>query len=123
MVALNADTGRPCRDFGANGFISLTQYLGHVPAGFHFVTSPPLVVHDRVITGGWVYDNQALGEPSGAVRSFDPITGALVWAWDLGNPAQVVHPGPTDVLTRGTPNAWGVYSADSRTQPRLSAAR
>jgi len=112
MVALNADTGKPCRDFGQNGFISLTQYLGHVPAGFHFVTSQPLVVHDRVITGGWVYDNQAENEPSGAVRAFDPVTGKLVWAWDLGNPAQVVHPGPNAVLTRGTPNAWGTYSAD-----------
>jgi quinoprotein glucose dehydrogenase len=112
IVALNADTGKPCRDFGTNGFISLTQYLGHVPSGFHFVTSPPLVLNNRMILGGWVYDNQARGEPSGAVRAFDPMTGKLIWAWDVGQPNQVVHPGPTDVLTRGTPNAWGVYTAD-----------
>ena len=112
VMALNADTGRPCEDFGSHGFISLTKYLGHVPAGFHFVTSPPLVLGGRMILGGWVYDNQALGEPSGAVRAFDPRTGALVWAWDVGHPAQVVHPGDKDVLTRGTPNAWGVYTAD-----------
>ncbi len=112
VMALNADTGKPCEDFGTHGFISLTQYLGHVPAGFHFVTSPPLVLGDRMILGGWVYDNQAEGEPSGAVRAFDPISGKLIWAWDLGNPAQVVHPGSNDVLTRGTPNAWGVYTAD-----------
>lgn len=112
VMALNADTGRPCEDFGTHGFISLTQYLGHVPAGFHFVTSPPLVLNDRMILGGWVYDNQARGEPSGAVRAFDPMSGKIVWAWDVGHPDQVVHPGPTDVLTRGTPNAWGVYTAD-----------
>jgi quinoprotein glucose dehydrogenase len=112
IMALNADTGRPCTDFGQGGFISLTRYLGHVPAGFHFVTSPPLVLNDRMILGGWVYDNQAQNEPSGAVRAFDPITGAIIWAWDVGHPDQVVHPTDATVLTRGTPNAWGVYTAD-----------
>jgi len=112
LMALNADTGVPCADFGENGFVSLHQYLGHVPAGFHFVTSPPLVVKDRVILGGWISDNQAENEPSGAVRAFDPLSGKLVWAWDLGANPQVVHPSPDQVLTRGTPNAWGVYTAD-----------
>ncbi|MDF4002327.1 membrane-bound PQQ-dependent dehydrogenase, glucose/quinate/shikimate family [Luteibacter sp. PPL552] len=112
LMALNADTGKPCDDFGEHGFISLTQYLGHVPAGFHFVTSPPLVLKDRAILGGWVYDNQAENEPSGAVRAFDPLTGKLIWAWDVGHDPQNWHPGPDDQLTRGTPNAWGVYTAD-----------
>ncbi|MGN6482343.1 membrane-bound PQQ-dependent dehydrogenase, glucose/quinate/shikimate family [Luteibacter sp.] len=112
VMALNADTGKPCEDFGEHGFISLTQYLGHVPAGFHFVTSPPMVLKDRVILGGWVYDNQAEGEPSGAVRAFDPMSGKLVWAWDIGHDPQNWTPGPNDQLTRGTPNAWGVYTAD-----------
>jgi quinoprotein glucose dehydrogenase len=114
VMALNADTGKPCEDFGQHGFISLTQYLGHVPAGFHFVTSPPLVIKNRVILGGWISDNQAEGEPSGAIRAFDPINGAIVWAWDLGRPEgqQAFRPGPDDMLTRGTPNAWGVYTAD-----------
>jgi quinoprotein glucose dehydrogenase len=112
VVALDAQTGKPCEDFGKGGFIDLKQYLGHVPAGFHFVTSPPLVLHDRMILGGWVFDNQARGEPSGAVRAFDPISGQIVWAWDVGHPDQVVHPGDGTELTRGTPNAWGVYTAD-----------
>lgn len=114
LMALNADTGQLCPDFGQGGFVSLTEYLGHVPAGFHFVTSPPLVLNDRVILGGWIYDNQAEDEPSGAIRAFDPVSGKLVWAWDLGRPEgqQVVHPAPDQQLTRGTPNAWGVYTAD-----------
>ncbi|SEW14724.1 membrane-bound PQQ-dependent dehydrogenase, glucose/quinate/shikimate family [Luteibacter sp. 329MFSha] len=112
VMALNAETGKPCEDFGEHGFVSLTQYLGHVPAGFHFVTSPPLVLKDRVILGGWVYDNQAEGEPSGAVRAFDPLSGKLVWAWDVGHDPQNWTPGPNEQLTRGTPNAWGVYTAD-----------
>ncbi|MGE7138719.1 membrane-bound PQQ-dependent dehydrogenase, glucose/quinate/shikimate family [Luteibacter sp. NPDC031894] len=112
LMALNADTGKPCEDFGEHGFVSLTQYLGHVPAGFHFVTSPPLVIKDRVMLGGWVYDNQAEGEPSGAVRAFDPMSGKLVWAWDVGHDPENWTPGPGEQLTRGTPNAWGVYTAD-----------
>ena len=112
IMALNADTGQLCPDFGQGGYISLSRYLGHVPAGFHFVTSPPLVLNDRMILGGWIYDNQARGEPSGAVRAFDPVSGAIIWAWDVGHPDQVIHPNDGTVLTRGTPNAWGVYTAD-----------
>ncbi len=113
LLAVNADTGEPCEDFGTHGFVSLTQYLGNVPAGFHFVTSPPLVLKDRVILGGWIRDNVATSEPSGAVRAFDPVNGQIVWAWDVGHPdAPIQHPGPRDELTRGTPNAWGVYTAD-----------
>ncbi len=115
VMALNAETGKPCEDFGEHGFISLKKYLGHVPAGFHFVTSPPLVLHDRMILGGWIWDNQAEGEPSGAIRAFDPMSGAIVWAWDVGHPGQVIHPTDSTVLTRGTPNAWGVYTADPDT--------
>ncbi|AHK72212.1 glucose dehydrogenase [Gluconobacter oxydans] len=114
MMALNARTGKPCEDFGEHGFISLTQYLGHVPDGFHFVTSPPMIISDRVITGGWIFDNQATFEPSGAVRAFDPITGKIVWAWDVGHNPQTWTPGPNDELTRDTPNAWGVYTADPK---------
>lgn len=113
IMALNAQTGKPCEDFGEHGFISLTQYLGHVQKGFHFVTSPPLVLHDRLILGGWVWDNQAEHEPSGAIRAFDPLTGALSWAWDIGHEPHNWTPGSNDELTRGTPNAWGVYTADA----------
>jgi len=113
LVALDADTGKPCSDFGDQGFVSLRQYLGDVPKGFHFVTSPPLVAGDRVILGGWIYDGQKTNEPSGAVRAFDPVTGKIIWAWDVGRPDDpVVHPAPNDNLTPGTPNAWGVYTAD-----------
>jgi quinoprotein glucose dehydrogenase len=113
LFALDADTGKPCEDFGDHGFVSLRQYLGEVPKGFHFISSPPLVVKDRVLLGGWIYDGQKTSEPSGAVRAFDPLSGRIVWAWDVGHPDDpIVHPAPDQELTRGTPNAWGVYTAD-----------
>jgi quinoprotein glucose dehydrogenase len=112
LMALDADTGKLCDNFGDHGFVSLRQYIGAVPKGFHFVSSPPLVVHDRVLLGGWIYDGQKTNEPSGAVRAFDPVSGKLVWAWDLALPHALQNPPADTQLTRGTPNAWGVYTAD-----------
>jgi len=112
LVALDADTGRPCESFGNHGFVSLTDHLGKVPPGFLFITSQPLVVRDRVVLGGWIYDDQALGEPSGVIRAYDPLTGRLAWAWDMGkrDPTAPLQPG--EMYTRGTPNGWGTYTAD-----------
>ncbi|WP_413722341.1 membrane-bound PQQ-dependent dehydrogenase, glucose/quinate/shikimate family [Sodalis sp. RH24] len=113
MMALDADTGRPCDDFGDRGFVSLTDQMGDVPPGFHFITSQPLVVKDRVVLGGWIYDNQARGEPSGVVRAYDPVTGKLAWAWDMGRPDPTAPLKPGETYTRGTPNGWGTYTADT----------
>ncbi|WP_051419399.1 hypothetical protein [Candidatus Sodalis pierantonius] len=86
--------------------MNLTDLMGKVPPGFHFITSQPLVVNDRVVLGGRIYDNQARGEPSGVVRAFDPQSGKLAWAWDMGrsDPTAPLKPGET--YTRGTPNGW-----------------
>ncbi|WP_061959316.1 membrane-bound PQQ-dependent dehydrogenase, glucose/quinate/shikimate family [Cupriavidus pauculus] len=112
LIALDADTGRPCESFGNHGSVSLTDHMGEVPAGFHFITSQPLVVRDRIILGGWIYDNQSMGEPSGVVRAYDPVTGKLAWAWDLGRANPNAPLGPDESYTRGTPNGWGTYTAD-----------
>ncbi|GAA4330689.1 glucose/quinate/shikimate family membrane-bound PQQ-dependent dehydrogenase [Pigmentiphaga soli] len=114
MVALDADTGRPCEGFGRHGFVSLTDHLGKVPPGFHFITSQPLVIRDRVVLGGWIYDNQARGEPSGVVRAYDARSGRPAWSWDMGRPDPTAPPGPGETYTRGTPNGWGSYTADPR---------
>ena len=48
-------------------FVNLTEHMGIVPPGFHFITSQPLVIDNRIIVGGWIYDNESEGEPSGVV--------------------------------------------------------
>jgi len=113
LMALNADTGKPCEDFGTHGFVSLQRQLGHMARGFHYVTSQPLVIHDRIIVGGWIADDQKTDEPSGAVRAFDPITGKIVWAWDVGHSPHNWTPRDGQFLTRATPNAWGPLTADA----------
>lgn len=112
LIALDARTGERCGDFGENGEVSLLPGMGEVRPGFYFVTSPPTVARDTLVLGGWVADNQATGEPSGVVRGFDPVSGALKWAWDLGDEAQTGLPPEGETYTRGTPNVWSLTSAD-----------
>jgi quinoprotein glucose dehydrogenase len=113
MFALDARTGQLCPGFGEGGYVSLKANMGPVPPGFHFITSQPLVLNGRVMLSGWVYDNQSEDEPSGVIRAFNPVSGRLAWAWDMGrvDPTAPLRPG--EVYTRGTPNGWGTYTADA----------
>jgi len=106
LFALDAETGKPCPDFGVDGMISLRDGMGAEGPGYYYQNSAPLVAGARIVVGGWIADNQTLGEPAGAIRAFDVHTGALVWAWDPGNPAVTKEPVGSDHYTLGTPNMW-----------------
>ncbi len=112
LIAVDKNTGIPCSDFGADGEISLLDGMGEVVPGFYFVTSPPTIANDVLVLGGWVLDNQMTDEPSGVVRGFNPMTGELVWAWDMGREDRAGLPSPGENYTRGTPNVWSLTSAD-----------
>ncbi|GBQ27539.1 membrane-bound PQQ-dependent dehydrogenase, glucose/quinate/shikimate family [Gluconacetobacter azotocaptans] len=112
LFALDADTGRLCPAFGTDGIVDLRQGMGTIPAGFHFITSPPMVMNNRIMLSGWVYDNQTVDEPSGVIRGFDATTGQLAWGWDMGHTPANRPLNPGEIFTRGTPNGWGVYTAD-----------
>ena len=112
LIAVDKETGLPCADFGVNGEISLLQGMGEVIPGFYFVTSPPTIANDVLVLGGWVLDNQMTEEPSGVVRGFNPLTGELVWAWDMSREDRTGLPEEGENYTRGTPNVWSLTSAD-----------
>lgn len=112
LLAVDAGTGKRCQDFGVNGEISLLPGMGQVKPGFYFVTSPPTIASDVLILGGWVADNQETEEPSGVVRGFDPVSGDLLWAWDMGRDDPRGLPPEGESYTRGTPNVWSLTSAD-----------
>ncbi|MBO9136939.1 membrane-bound PQQ-dependent dehydrogenase, glucose/quinate/shikimate family [Rhizobium sp. B230/85] len=114
LFELDAETGKPCEGFGSQGMVDLREHMGPVPPGFHFISSPPLVLNGKIVLGGWVYDNQTVGEPSGVIRAFDANTGALVWSWDMGKTPANKKLDPKETYTRGTPNGWGVYTADPK---------
>jgi quinate dehydrogenase (quinone) len=57
-------------------------------------------------------DNQEVEEPSGVVRAYDPKTGKLAWAWDIGREGNTQLPPEGESYTRGTPNVWSLTAAD-----------
>lgn len=114
LIALNAETGEPCADFGASGTVDLKVDMGEVKPGYYQQTSTPLIAGNLVVVGGRVADNWSVGEPPGVVRAFDVHSGALVWAWDAGNPAITQRPPEGQTYTRGTPNVWSAMAYDEQ---------
>ncbi|MGO1766743.1 MAG: outer membrane protein assembly factor BamB family protein, partial [Advenella sp.] len=118
LIAINADNGQPCTEFGNMGTVDLKVGMGEVKEGYYQQTSPPLVAGNLVIVGGRVADNFAVDEPPGVVRAFNVISGNLEWAWDPGNPEITGAPPEGQTYTRGTPNVWSAMSYD----PKLGLA-
>ena len=114
LIALDSHTGRPCPGFGHTGQINLLEHLGSYPPGYALPTSPPAIVNDHIIVGGYVMDGTMVGAPSGVIRAFDAVTGELSWAWDMGQPDRTGAPAEGERYTPGTPNAWPPLSADER---------
>lgn len=112
LFALDAETGVLCPGFGVNGMVDLRAQMGPEGPGYYYQSSAPLVAKDKIVVSGWIADNQTLGEPSGALRAFDVHSGALVWAWDPGNPAVRKEPLDGDSYVLGTPNMWTHASYD-----------
>ena len=86
--------------------------MGEVKPLFYWVTSPPTIARGILVVGGSVLDNQETEAPSGVVRGYDPRTGELVWAWDIGREEGRSNTGLGGEYTRGTPNVWSLMSAD-----------
>ncbi|MCE4057693.1 glucose/quinate/shikimate family membrane-bound PQQ-dependent dehydrogenase [Pseudomonas sp. Au-Pse12] len=114
LIAINAETGKPCEDFGNRGTVDLKTDMGEIKPGYYQQTSTPLVAGTVVIVGGRVADNFSTGEPPGVVRAFDVRSGELMWAWDPGNPATTKRPPAGETYTRGTPNVWSAMSYDAK---------
>lgn len=112
LMAVDSEHGRPCPGFGAGGVVDLKVGMGEIKSGYYYISSAPTIARGRAIVGGWVWDNQELGEPSGVIRAFDAVTGKFSWAWDMDNPNNPGEPAPGQTYARGTPNSWAPMSAD-----------
>jgi quinoprotein glucose dehydrogenase len=106
IYAMDADTGWPCRDFGAAkghpGYASHKDYpnYGEGPLS---IQVPPVIVGDLVVVG--IAANDGIQNANdGFIRAFDARSGELRWEFD---------PIPTDKreLT-GAANVWSTMSAD-----------
>ena len=117
LVAIDADTGLACNDFGINGRVNLQEGIGDVNPGELYLSSPPIVINDVVIPGSSVMDNQRISSPGGVIRAYDVRTGEIRWTFDpvppgAPTPQQIGAPA-SQLYHRGTPNAWSILSADS----------
>jgi quinate dehydrogenase (quinone) len=112
LIAMDAGTGAPCPGFGQGGTVDLKSGIGPFRPGQYFQTSTPTVAQGKVILGGWVADQSAVAPPSGVVRAFDVETGALAWAWDLGDSSITGLPPEGRTYSRGTPNVWSTPAFD-----------
>lgn len=111
LIAIDARTGEPCRDFGAGGRVALRERIGDAEPWEYYPTSPPLVIRDVVVVGALVADNLRVDAPAGVVRAFDVRTGALRWAWDPV-PEDWTPEARGGDFTAGTPNVWSILSGD-----------
>jgi quinoprotein glucose dehydrogenase len=116
LIALDADTGELCRDFGEAGTVHLDVDVGEVVEGMYGVTSPPAIVGDAVIVGSSIGDRHVVNLEHGTVRAYDARSGALLWSWDP-IPRAPEDPGwetwTAEAASRtGGGNAWAPLSAD-----------
>ncbi|WP_368565662.1 outer membrane protein assembly factor BamB family protein, partial [Acinetobacter bereziniae] len=114
IVAVNADTGKACSDFGHNGEVDLQKDMPFPYPGGYIPTSPPVVTGTTIIIGGSTTDNYSTQEPSGVIRGYDVNTGALLWVFDTGaeDPNQI--PGPGQKYVNNSPNAWAPLAYDAK---------
>ena len=113
LVALDADTGKLCADFGSNGVVDLSANMGEIRPHALMQTAAPLVAGDLVIVGGSVMDNGFNdGNPSGVIRAYNAVTGKLVWNFDPAHPEATQPIAADQTYPQDTPVAWGTLSAD-----------
>src|SRR5580704_8678757 len=103
VIALDAKTGIPCADFGANGQVKIDIGKELLWPGEFQITSAPVVSRGVVVVGSSIADNVRVDGPIGVVRAFDARTGRPRWTFD-----PLVHDG----ISAGHSNVWAPMSAD-----------
>jgi quinoprotein glucose dehydrogenase len=116
LLAMDAGTGEPCKDFGTGGQVDLTNGLRIRDRANYLVTSPPAIYGNVVVVGAAIGDNRASEVERGVIRAFDARNGALLWAFDP-IPDSPAHPAAAEwnlaqAATTGAGNSWGLMSID-----------
>ncbi|MVW79280.1 glucose/quinate/shikimate family membrane-bound PQQ-dependent dehydrogenase [Bordetella sp. 02P26C-1] len=115
LIAVNADNGQKCSDFGNDGEIDLQKSMPHAYPGGYNPTSPPVVTATTIVIGGSVTDNFSNKEPSGVIRGYDVNTGELKWVFDTGAENPNAMPGENTLFVHNSPNAWAPLAYDAQT--------
>lgn len=105
LIAVDAASGKRCKDFGDAGELDLTQGIVNIiRVGEYEETSPPAIIDDLVVVGSAIADNDRVDSPDGIVRAFDVRTGKPRWTW---------APILPNLAPTGAGNAWSVISVDA----------
>jgi len=115
VISLDAESGKPCADFGEGGQVRIDPGMDLVWPGEFHITSPPVVVGETVIIGSAIGDNVRADAPRGTVRAFDVRTGAPKWDFNPVARGAKDLPGewPEDGPARtGHANVWAPMSVD-----------
>lgn len=113
LIAVNADTGERCKDFGIDGTVDLLVGLGDGTKAPRFeVTSAPTIAGTTLVIGSRIADNVAADMPGGVIRAYDIITGKLRWAFDPRNPDPNYVLKAGEIYKRSSANSWAAMSYD-----------
>src|SRR5258708_4310892 len=114
VYALDARTGKPIPEFGAEGRIDVRDGLGRDPQKQSIVlTTPGIIFKDLLIVGGRL--PESLPAPPGDIRAYDVRSGKLRWSFHT-----IPHPGefgydswPKDAWpSSAPPNNWPAMPPD-----------
>jgi quinoprotein glucose dehydrogenase len=116
LMALDANTGKLCADFGKDGYINLLEGQPHLDliANAYMLTSPATIASGVAVVGGGLVDNGDVRNPSGVIRAYDVLTGQLIWKFDAGKPESTAPLAPGEMYEAGSPNSWTVFTADTK---------
>lgn len=119
FYSLDADTGRPCENFGDQGVIDFNykqtngdKYLHYEKNGSKFTIqrytynfiSPSMVYKNLVITGNSSSDNVLSNMPDGIIWAMDAVTGEIKWRF---------NPIPKELRDKtGAANSWSSMALD-----------
>jgi len=112
LIAVDAQSGKPCEDFGEHGRVDLLIGMGETVPGFIAEPAPPPIVDGVIVTNQEVLDGQRRWAPSGVIRGYSADTGEFLWAWDVNRPNEHGLPPAGQSYSRGTPNSWAAMTGD-----------
>lgn len=105
LYAVDADTGKPCTDFGVQGKLDINQWNTRPDLWPLSILQPPTVYKDLLVLGWAGKDWEYSVDPVGNIFGLDVRTGKLVWTF------QTI---PPDIAEKtGTANVWGSMSVDT----------
>ncbi len=121
LVALDAKTGVPVRNFGQNGTIDLFKHLDLDvpldPTGRIGNSSPPVISNDVIVVGPALTPGGRVNRSNvkGDIMAFDVRNGRKLWTFHTipreGEPGYETWKGDSAQYT-GNAGVWGPFSAD-----------